>query len=262
MTPTAPPVFALAVGAHPDDVELACGGTLARLVDAGLRVGICHLTRGEAGTRGDAATRRQEAEAAARVLGVHELRFLDCGDAGLRTGAPEEDALIDVFRELRPRLVLAHGAPDRHPDHERAGRLARDALFYARLAKRAAGRGLPAHRGAVLWRFQIHEAAPAPTVVVDVAATFERKLAALRCYRSQLAVDGATPGADPRATVASGGGSSPATWVSTPAFWAGVEARARRAGALVEARLGEAFVADAPLAVAPERLFPSEDPSW
>lgn len=234
------PVFALAIGAHPDDVELGCGGTLARLAAAGRRVAICHLTRGEAGTRGDADTRRREAEAAARALGAHALRFLDCGDGGLRTGPAEEDALIDVIRTFRPRLVLAHGEPDRHPDHARAARLVRDALFYARLAKRPGGAGLPPHRGAELWCFHVHDA-PAPTLVVDVEAVFERKLEALRCYASQFGEAGG------------GDAAAPSTWIATSAFWASVDARARRAGALVEGPRAEAFVAARPLTLAPER---------
>ena len=127
---------ALAIGAHPDDVELGCGGTLAGLAESGHSVGILHLTSGEAGTRGDAETRRAEARAAASILGA-ELHFLDCGDAGLRTGRDEEDSLIRKLREIRPRLVLAPSPEDRNPDHGRAFRLVRDACFYAGLEKRS-----------------------------------------------------------------------------------------------------------------------------
>ena len=81
----------LAIGAHPDDAELGCGGTLALLAGQGRKVGILHLTRGEQGTRGTAEERRAEAEAAARALGAVAMDFLDCGDGGLRTGPAEED---------------------------------------------------------------------------------------------------------------------------------------------------------------------------
>ena len=101
----------LAIGAHPDDVELGCGGTLALLARAGRRVGILHLTRGERGTRGTPEERLAEAERAAAALGVADLAFLDTGDGGLRTGPAEEDALIEVLRTWRPELVLlGHGA--------------------------------------------------------------------------------------------------------------------------------------------------------
>ena len=143
------PLDVLAVGAHPDDVELGCGGTLALLASAGRAVGIVHLTSGEAGSRGTAEDRRREAAAAAGALGVATLEILDCGDAGLRTGRAEEDALIEVLRRLRPRLVLGPPATDRHPDHGRAHALLRDACFYAGLAKRSPERGAP-HRPAAL----------------------------------------------------------------------------------------------------------------
>ncbi len=158
----------LAVGAHPDDVELGCGGTLALLAGAGRAVGIVHLTSGEAGSRGTAEVRRREAATAARALGVVKLEILDCGDAGLRTGRAEEDALIEVLRRLRPRLVLGPPPSDRHPDHGRAHALLRDACFYAGLAKRSPERGAP-HRPAALFCYLQHDLA-VPTFVVDVTA--------------------------------------------------------------------------------------------
>ncbi|MCB1009754.1 MAG: PIG-L family deacetylase, partial [Acidobacteria bacterium] len=109
-------VDVLAIGAHPDDVELGCGATLAKLAAAGRRVGILHLTRGEAGTRGTPEERRREAERAAEILGAVELSILDCGDGALRTGPAEEDALIAEIRRLRPELVFAPTPADRHPD--------------------------------------------------------------------------------------------------------------------------------------------------
>jgi LmbE family N-acetylglucosaminyl deacetylase len=104
-------VDVLAIGAHPDDVELGCGGTVTKLARAGHRVGILHLTCGEAGTRGTAGERRREAEAAAGILGATALEFLALGDGGLRTGPTEEDEVIAVLRRLRPELVLAPAPP-------------------------------------------------------------------------------------------------------------------------------------------------------
>jgi bacillithiol biosynthesis deacetylase BshB1 len=129
----------LAVGAHPDDVELGCGGTLARLASEGRAVGILHLTRGERGTRGTPEGRRAEAEAAAAALGAAAMDFLDCGDGGLRTGPAEEDSLIVKLRLWRPDLVLAPSPHDRHPDHTRAHRLVEAACFYAGLRHRGEG---------------------------------------------------------------------------------------------------------------------------
>ncbi len=149
------PLEVLGIGAHPDDVELGCGGTLALLAGAGRRVGILHLTRGERGTRGSAAERRREAESAAAALGAVTVEFLDCGDGALRTGEAEEDALIAALRRLRPELVLGPTPHDRHPDHGRAHQLVHDGCFYAGLA--------PARRRATAppgGRLLVHAARP------------------------------------------------------------------------------------------------------
>jgi N-acetylglucosamine malate deacetylase 1 len=121
----------LAIGAHPDDVELGCGGTVALLARAGRRVGLLHLTRGEAGTRGTPEERRAEAGSGGR--GPRRRRSLvpRLRRRPLRRGRPEEDALIEVLRRLRPELVLGPTPSDRHPDHGRAHRLVADASFYA-----------------------------------------------------------------------------------------------------------------------------------
>ena len=172
----------LAIGSHPDDVELGCGGTLALLTQRGLNVGILHLTRGEAGTRGTVAERRREAEAAAHVLGVSELEFLDCGDGRLRHGEAEEEQLISILRRWRPELVLGPAPVDRHPDHGRAHRLVADCCFYAGLARRSTGQP---HRPAAVFSYMQHDPFE-PSFIVDVSPTWQVKLDALAAYRSQL----------------------------------------------------------------------------
>ncbi|HNU81915.1 MAG: bacillithiol biosynthesis deacetylase BshB1 [Acidobacteria bacterium] len=234
-------VDVLAVGAHPDDVELGCGGTLARLARAGRRVGILHLTAGEMGTRGSAAERRAEAERAAAALGAVSLDFLDCGDGGLRTGPAEEEALIARLRALRPELVLGPTPADRHPDHGRAHRLLADACFYAGLARR--GTGEP-HRPAALFSYMQHDDF-APSFVVDVTDGWAAKMAALDAYESQIHRDGAAAR------------SEPLTKVASREFRRAVEGRARHFGMLVGAELGEPFWSRLPLAVGdPFRLLP------
>jgi bacillithiol biosynthesis deacetylase BshB1 len=233
----------LAVGAHPDDVELGCGATLALLAAAGRAVGIVHLTSGEAGSRGTAEVRRREAATAARALGVAKLEILDCGDAGLRTGRAEEDALIEVLRRLRPRLVLGPPPSDRHPDHGRAHTLLRDACFYAGLAKRSPERGAP-HRPAAFYCYLQHDLA-VPTFVVDVTSSWARKTAALDAYASQLWPAGALS-----AGAASAARASASTFVSSPEFRQSIEARARHLGVGIGATYGEGFLALGPLAVA------------
>jgi len=256
-------VDVLAIGAHPDDVELGCGGTLALLASAGRATGIVHLTSGEAGSRGSARERRREAARAAEVLGVAALEILDCGDGGLRTGRAEEDSLIEVLRRLRPRLVLGPPPRDRHPDHSRAHALVRDACFYAGLAKRAPERGAP-HRPAALHCYLQHDLA-VPTFVVDVTSAWDRKIAALEAYPSQLApqLSAARPTAsgETRVRRRSRPGAAPlrhpATFVSSPEFWHSIEARARHFGVGIGATFGEGFVVLVPLAVSdPLALLP------
>lgn len=246
-------VDVLAIGAHPDDVELGCGGTVAKLAAAGRRVAILHLTAGEAGSRGTATARRSEAERAARALGAATLHFLDFGDGGLRTGAVEEDALIALLRRLRPELVLGPAPADRHPDHGRAHRLVADACYYAGLTKRGAGEP---HRSAALFSYMQHDSFE-PSFVVDVTESWAAKVAALDAYVSQLyrphaAFDAAgAPKADARLE------REPLTKVASREFRLAVEGRARHFGQMINAELGEPFWSRQPLAVAdPWQLLP------
>jgi bacillithiol biosynthesis deacetylase BshB1 len=234
-------VDVLAIGAHPDDVELGCGGTLARLTGSGRRVAILHLTRGERGTRGTVEERIAEAGRAGEALGAVAVEFLDCGDGALRTGEPEEDALIAVLRRLRPELVFAPAPADRHPDHGRAHRLVEASCFYAGLRRR--GPGQP-HRPAALFAFMQHDPFE-PRFIVDVSAVWQHKLAALAEYHSQLHQEGQAAR------------SEPATKVASPEFVRAVEGRARHFGLLIGAEFGEPFWSRLPLAVGdPWTLLP------
>ena len=228
----------LAISPHPDDVELACGGALALLTAAGRRVGILHLTSGEAGTRGTPEGRREEAKRAGRELGVERVDFLDCGDGALRTGTEEEDALIEVLRRHRPELVLAPPAVDRHPDHGRAHSLISAAVFYSGLAKR--GGGLEPHRPTAVFHYMLHDFFE-PRFVVDVTAVWERKLAALAAYESQLYQPGGEPNRGPD--------HGPPTKVASRQYHAAVEGRARHFGLVIGAEFGEPFGSRLPLAV-------------
>ncbi len=225
-------VDVLAVGCHPDDAELGCGGTLALLAAAGRRVALLHLTRGERGTRGTESERIAEAERAAAALGAVSVEFLDCGDGALRAGEPEEDALIAVLRRLRPELVFAPTPADRHPDHARGHRLVEAACFYAGLRRR--GKGEP-HRPAATFAYMQHDPFE-PRFVVDVTAHWPRKLAALAEYHSQLHQPGEHR-------------DEPATKVASPEFVRAIEGRARHFGMLVGAEFGEPFWSRLPLAV-------------
>jgi N-acetylglucosamine malate deacetylase 1 len=231
----------LAIGSHPDDVELGCGGTLALLARQGRKIGILHLTRGERGTRGTPELREKEAERAAEALGASELAFLDCGDGALRSGEAEEDALIEVLRRFRPELVLGPTPRDRHPDHARAHELVAAASFYAGLANR--GPGGPPHRPAAVFSYMQHDSFE-PAFVVDVTPVWERKMESLAAYRSQLfQIQKDQPGQTEEKD------DQPQTKVASREFRLAVEGRARHFGLLIGAELGEPFWSRLPLAV-------------
>lgn len=190
IAPNSEPVHVdvLAIAAHRDDVELTCGGSLVNAARQGHRTGIIDLTAGETGTRGSAQLRGEEADAAARILGVSVRENLGLPDAGL-VNTPETRARLAVaIRRLRPRIVIAPALAGRHPDHIVAGQLVRDACFVAGLAKVASD--TPAYRPfKIVHTITYREDHVKPTFVVDVSDAFEQKLAAVRCYASQF--DGA-----------------------------------------------------------------------
>ncbi len=222
------PVDVLAISAHPDDVELTCGGTLAQLKSRGYRFGIVDLTRGEMGTRGSPEVRAAEAQRAAEILGAEFREALDLGDGGLRRGRTEELAVIDIIRRERPRLVLTPYPDDRHPDHRRAGELVRDASYYAGLRRLETAH--PAHRPQQTVHFSTFDPQP-PHLVVDVTAFIETRRAAMRAFASQFH--------DP-------GSAEPQTVLSRKDFLDAVESRARYFGALIGVEFGEGFLARRP----------------
>lgn len=222
------PVDVLAIAAHPDDVEMTCGGTLVRLKAAGKRFGILDLTRGEMGTRGTDAIRRREAERAAEILGADFREALDFGDGGLSGTRENELALMDVIRREKPRLVLTSYPEDRHPDHARAGRLTTDAAFYAGLRKIETNH--PAHRPQQTIYFStgyLHE----PDFVVDVTAAMETRRAAIRAFTSQFH---------------QAESQEPQTVISQREFLEMLDGRARHFGFLIGVEFGEGFVSRRP----------------
>ena len=215
-------------GAHPDDVELAAGGTIAQATSDGVRVGMVDLTRGEMGTRGTPATRKRESQAAARILGVSFREQLDFGDGNLRTGRDEELEIIEIVRRTRPQLLFAPYPDDRHPDHTRAGKLITDAWFYAGLRQLETGR--KAHRPQMVIYYLQNYLFP-PSFVVDVAKAWKTKMRAVAAYKSQFH--------DPKSK-------EPKTFISDPKFLEMIEARGKHFGALIGTAYGEAFVTKQP----------------
>jgi len=180
----------LAIAAHRDDVELTCGGTLAKAARAGHRVGIIDLTQGEMGTRGDAAIRAAEAERAAKTLGVALRLNAGMRDAHLANDESSREAVVALIRRTEPKVVILPFPVGRHPDHRVASELGRDACYLAGLAKYAPGKGGEAHRPyKLLYALAYREDPVKPTFVVDISDVFEKKMEAIRCYSSQF--DGA-----------------------------------------------------------------------
>jgi bacillithiol biosynthesis deacetylase BshB1 len=175
----------LAIAAHRDDCELTCGGTLARAVRQGHRVGILDLTRGEMGTRGSAELRAEEAMRAAKVLGITQRENLGLPDAGIVNDPSSRELLARAIRRFRPRVVIAPALEGRHPDHRVSAQLIRDACFISGLAKVAPD--VPKHRPLkILHTLAYRQDFVRPTFVVDVSDVFELKLEAIRCYKSQF----------------------------------------------------------------------------
>ena len=183
-------VDVLAIAAHRDDAELTCGGTLAKVAHAGHRVGIVDLTQGEMGTRGSAELRAREAERAAKTLGVLERRNAGLPDAHLQNDDASRATMVQLIRELRPRVVILPFPIGRHPDHRIASELGRDACYLAGLAKYESQPGVEPHRPfKILYALAYREDPVKPSFVVDISDTFDAKMAAIRCYASQF--DGA-----------------------------------------------------------------------
>jgi len=248
---------ALAFGAHADDVEICCGGTLIKLGALGYRTGAVALTRGEMGTRGSAETRAREFDAAAAIMGLAAHAMLDIPDARVEVTWENKLKVIAVIRAYRPRIVFAPYWIERHPDHEQASRLVRESAYLAGLRKIDTGQ--EAYRPDQVVFFQGRYEF-APSFIVDTTAAHARKMDAIRAYRSQVHrpdAGGPSPAKPPaRGAEAGGAGisapSSPAepeTLISRPEFLEAIEIRDRRWGSLIGAGYGEPFFVRDPLRV-------------
>ena len=182
------PVDILAIAAHRDDVELTCAGTLIKAARQGYQTGILDLTAGETGTRGSASLRGEEADGAARVMGVTERRNAGLPDAALANNDETRRIVVEQIRHFAPRVVILPFAVGRHPDHRIASELGRDACFLSGLSRYPA-EGAPHRPYKLLYALAYREDPVKPTFVVDISDAFDTKMAAIRCYASQF--DGA-----------------------------------------------------------------------
>lgn len=178
----------LAFAAHPDDVELACAGTVIKHVDAGMRVGIVDLTQGEMGSRGTIETRYEEAANASKIMGLSERVNLKMADGLFQINEENKRLIVEQIRRFQPDIVLANAVSDRHPDHGRASQLVSEACFLAGLIKFETtweGERQEAFRPKSVYHY-IQDRYMKPDFVVDVTAVAERKMKAVQAYTTQF----------------------------------------------------------------------------
>jgi N-acetylglucosamine malate deacetylase 1 len=220
----------LAIAAHPDDVELACAGTLMVHAAQGMKVGVLDLTRGELGTRGTPETRAAEAADAAAVMGLVVRDNLGIADGFFRNDTEEQMKLIAAIRKYQPDIVLANAFEDRHPDHGRAARLIADSCFLAGLRKIETfdqdGQPQAAWRPKQVFHF-LQDRYQEPDFAVDVTAFIERKKEAIRAYKTQF--------------LAAAADNEPKTYISSPAFFESVIARDATLGKTIGVAYAEGF---------------------
>lgn len=183
------PVDILAIGVHPDDVELSCSGTLLKHLDLGYSVGLLDLTLGELGTRGDEFKRTEEAIRAAQKMRAAFRTQLNLRDGFFRDSETELKAIIQIIRACQPRLILANALTDRHPDHGRAAKLTADAVFYSGLAKIEtvdAQGDLQKRWRPKLVAHYIQDYHLKPDFVVDISTYMDAKIELIQCFESQF----------------------------------------------------------------------------
>ncbi|RYY61508.1 MAG: bacillithiol biosynthesis deacetylase BshB1 [Chitinophagaceae bacterium] len=224
----------LAIGVHPDDIELGCSGTLIQEVKKGKKVGIVDLTQGELGSRGTIETRMQEAADAAVIMGAVVRENLKMRDGFFRNDEEHQMLLIRTIRKYQPEIIIGNILSDRHPDHGRAGHLISDACFLSGLLKIETSdeKGMPQEKWRPKYFFQYlqdwyHE----PDLLIDITDAFDQRMDAIRAYTTQFHT----------AASESGG---PVTYISTPDFLDSVTARARILGRRIGVKFAEGFVSD------------------
>ena len=184
------PVDILAFGAHPDDVELSCAGTLLKAHAHGYRTAVVDLTRGEMASRGTAEERDIESARASELMGLTARRNLDMGDGRLMDTQELRERIAAEIRRFKPRVILAPFPGDRHPDHDAAGRAVQAAAFYARMTNRPLRDTesdilLDAHSPSLVLVFPMHEL-ERPTLITDISEFHEQKMDIVRTYASQF----------------------------------------------------------------------------
>lgn len=219
----------LAFGVHPDDIELSCAGTLIASIAQGKKVVIVDLTAGELGTRGTAATRKKEATAAAKIMGVHKRENLGMADGFFKHDDKNILKVIQVIRRYQPEFILCNAPDDRHPDHGRSAKLVADAAFLSGLRKIVT---LDNKKKQIPWRsaytfHYIQDQYLKPDFLFDISPYHEQKLKAILCYETQFNTKDT---------------SEPATYISSPGFFESIKARALTWGKKIGVEYAEGFI--------------------
>lgn len=224
----------LAIGVHPDDIELGCAGTLINEIKKGKKVGLVDLTQGELGTRGTIETRRQEAANASTVIGAVTRENLKMRDGFFTNDEAHQLQLIQVIRKYQPEIIIGNVKQDRHPDHGRAGHLISDACFLSGLArietKDEKGNLQQKWRPKYFLQYMqdwYHE----PHLIVDITEVMEQKMQSVKAYTTQF-------------HTSSGNTEGPQTYISSPDFLDSVIARARMLGKRIGVKYGEGFISE------------------
>lgn len=226
----------LVFGAHPDDVELSCGATIAKEISLGKTVGIVDLTRGELGTRGTAEIRDEEAAEAAKILGVSVRENLRFRDGFFTNDEKHQLEVIKMIRKYQPEIVICNAVDDRHIDHGKGSKLVSDACFLSGLRKietELNGEPQQAYRPKLVYHY-IQWKNLTPDFVVDVTGFMDTKVASLMAYKSQFY--------DPNSD-------EPVTPIATKNFKESILYRAQDLGRLINSEYAEGFTVERYLAV-------------
>lgn len=226
----------LAFGAHPDDVELGCGGTIAKEISLGKKVGIIDLTRGELGTRGSAQIRDQEATKAGEILGITIRENLKMRDGFFRNDEEHQMKIIQMIRKYRPEIVLCNAIDDRHIDHGKGARLVADACFLSglrRIDSTLDDKIQEAWRPKNVFHY-IQWKTLKPDFVVDITGFNDKRIEAIMAYDSQFY--------NPDTK-------EPETPIATKNFLDSLKYRAQDLGRLIGVDYAEGFISDRPVAV-------------
>ena len=221
----------LAFGAHPDDVELAAGGTLIKHVSLGKKVGIVDLTLGEMGTRGSIDERIRESQESQKIMGISVRENLDLGDCFFKNEKKELIKVIEQLRRFRPKIVICNAVSDRHPDHGRGAELVSRACFLSGLIKIETSwnnSNQKSYRPEALYHY-IQDRWIDPDIIVNISDYFDQKIEAIKAYKSQFY--------DPDSI-------EPDTPISTANFLESIKARALSLGRYIHADYGEGFTAE------------------